>query len=283
MKRFLIGFYLLLLSSMSYAENKEIVVVIASYKNSEWYKWNLDSVFGQTYFLNNATKCRIIYTDDCSPDGTGDLVEAYVKERGFEGQVTVIKNETRKLALENLYNMIHSCADDAIIAVLDGDDALAHPKVLEYINTVYNTKDVWLTYGQFKEWPTETLGFCKAYSKSVIRKSNFRKVTDGPSHLRTFYAGLFKKIKKEDLMLNGSFFEMTYDLAIMFPMLEMAKYRHQFIAEVLVLYNVANQINDHKVNQKKQSDLAKYIRRKSKYRALKALFVLKDKFDSQKA
>ena len=276
MKRFFTYMYLFLLSCMLQAENKEIVVVIASYKNSEWYKWNLDSVFSQTYFLNNPTKCRIIYTDDCSPDGTGNLVEEYVKACGFEKQVTVIKNDTRKLALENLYDMIHSCADDAIIAVLDGDDALANPEVLEYINTLYNTKDVWLTYGQFKEWPTETPGFCKSYSKSVIRKSNFRKVTDGPSHLRTFYAGLFKKIKKEDLMLDGSFFEMTYDLAIMFPMLEMAKYHHQFVADVLVLYNVANQINDHKVNQKKQSDLAKYIRRKSKYRSLKALFKLKN-------
>lgn len=272
MKRFFMYIYLFLASSMFYAQDKEIVVVIPSYNNSEWYKWNLDSVFNQTYFLNNPTKCRIIYTDDCSSDGTGDLVEEYVKERGFEKQVTVIKNSTRKFALENLYDMIHSCNDKAIIAVLDGDDAFAATKVLEYINVLYRAKDVWITYGQYQEWPIGKLGFCRTYESDVITNNDFRYVEHGPSHLRTFYAALFKKIKKEDLMIDGSFFQMTYDLAIMFPMLEMAQYHHRFISDVLVHYNVANQLNDHKVNRSLQANLADYIRGKSKYTPLETLF-----------
>jgi len=32
----------------------------------------------------------------------------------------------------------------------------------------------------------------------------------------------WKKIAKEDLMYEGKFFEMAWDLAFMFPMLEMA-------------------------------------------------------------
>lgn len=265
MKRLLLSLFLTIFDVC--ATDKKIVIVIPSYNNSEWYKWNLDSVFNQTY-----QNWRIIYTDDCSCDGTGDLVEAYIKQQGFEHKVTLIKNQVRKKALENLYTMIHDCSDDEIVAILDGDDALADPQVLEYIHQLYSTRDIWITYGQYQEWPTGAIGFCQPYQKSVIKKRAFRQVFDGPSHLRTFYAGLFKKIKKEDLMYKGAFFEMTYDLAIMFPMLEMAQYRHQFVPRVLVHYNIANQINDHKVNKKKQSDLAKFIRHKPKYTALKQLF-----------
>ena len=88
----------------------------------------------------------------------------------------------------------------------------------------------------------------------------------------TFYAALFKKIKKEDLMKDGAFFEMTYDLAIMFPMLEMAQERHFFVQQALLSYNVANQINDHKVNQEKQAALADYIRKQTPYDRIERLF-----------
>jgi glycosyltransferase involved in cell wall biosynthesis len=258
----------LFVASLLGAADKRIVVVIPSYNNKEWYQWNLDSVFAQEY-----PHWRIIYTDDCSSDGTGDLVEAYIREHGFEGRVTLIKNTTRRRALENLYTMIHSCDDDEIVVVLDGDDALVSPNVLQCINLLYRVKNIWLTYGQFREWPTRKIGFCKAYDREVIDSGTFRQVIDGPSHLRTFYAGLFKKIKKEDLMKDGAFFEMTYDLAIMFPMLEMARERHFFVTHVLVLYNVENQINDHKVDQEKQAALAEYIRQKAAYGRLERLFL----------
>ncbi len=40
------------------------------------------------------------------------------------------------------------------------------------------------------------------------------------SHLLTFNAGLFKQIKKKDLCDNNSnFYKITYDVAIMLPML----------------------------------------------------------------
>ena len=52
-------------------------------------------------------------------------------------------------------------------------------------------------------------------------------------HLRTFKAGLFKKIQKEDLMLNGKFYEVNADMAVMIPLLEMAGPAHsKFIADI---------------------------------------------------
>ena len=111
---------------------KNMVVVIPSYNNSRYYKANLDSVLSQKY-----TNFRAIYIDDCSPDGTGDLVEEYIKQHDTHNRITLIKNSTRQGAMANLYHAIHSCDDNDIILTLDGDDWFAHKKVLSKIN-LYN-------------------------------------------------------------------------------------------------------------------------------------------------
>jgi glycosyltransferase involved in cell wall biosynthesis len=185
-------------------EEKRFVIVTASYNNKDWYQWNLDSVFSQNY-----KNFHLIYIDDCSTDGTGQLVEQYIKERGLENQVTLCCNPENRGALANHYNAIHSCADTDIIINLDGDDALADSEVLSYMNRVYADPNIWLTYGQFMEMPSKSIGFCHPMPHSVIVHSSFRSYGDTPSHMRTFYAGLYKKIKKEDLMINGLFFNMS--------------------------------------------------------------------------
>ena len=91
-----------------------------------------------------------------------------------------------------------------------------------------------------------------------------------PSHLKTFYAWLFKKIDVEDLKIGGEFFPMTWDQAMMFPMLEMAGDRHAFIKETLYVYNMTNPINDNRVNAKLQRDLEKRIRSKPSYDKLRS-------------
>ncbi len=48
--------------AVSAADEKHMVIVTASYKNAQWYAWNLDSVFDQKY-----ENWHLIYVDDCSP------------------------------------------------------------------------------------------------------------------------------------------------------------------------------------------------------------------------
>lgn len=248
-------------------DEKHIVIVTPSFKNAEWYKWNLDSVFSQNY-----TNWHMIYIDDCSPDGTGELVRAYVKERGFEDKVTVLANKNRRKALANLHTAITMCAPTDIIAILDGDDRFAFEDVLKQVNFMYTAYDVWLTYGQFKEYPSGRIGFCKPYPNEIVKHGAFRNYAMGPSHLRTFYAGLFHKIKLEDLCYKGDFFPMTYDLAIMLPMIEMAREHFMFCATPLVDYNTSNPINDHKVSQELQRKCDKAIRSRGQYSKLEKLF-----------
>jgi len=224
---------------------RHMVVVICSYNNEKYYEWNLDSVFAQEY-----KNYHVLYVNDCSRDNTGSFVMDYIEEQGMHDKAIVYHNKERRKALANLYHAIHTCKPTDIVVILDGDDRFSNTKVLQRINQAYADQNVWLTYGQFRVHPSGELGFCRAYPTRVVHRRGFRYYPDTPSHLRTFYAGLFHKIRKDDLMFQGDFFPVTYDLAVMFPMVEMARLHHQFISDILVDYNGGNPINDHKGNGK---------------------------------
>lgn len=247
----------------SWSPNKRFVVVIPSYNNAKWCEKNITSALDQNY-----PHYRIIFTDDCSADGTYDKVAAVVNASPKKSIVKLIKNDTRKGALHNLYDMIHSCEDEEIILTLDGDDWFPDGNVLTKLKDVYSSSEIWMTYGQYKNHPDGAGGISQPYPLQVIQQNNFRSYTWCASHLRTFYAWLFKKINVADLMYNGEFFKMTWDFAMMFPMLEMSGYHSQFISDILYVYNLENPINDHKVNIRMQQDLDRHCRSMSKYQAL---------------
>lgn len=256
---------LFFLSSVVLCNAKRFAIVITSYNNADWYKANLDSVFDQKY-----TNYRVIYVDDASDDGTAELVEKYIAERGQQHRCTLIKNKNRVRALANIYNAVHMCDDDEIVFNFDGDDWLAHNQVFAMINELYQDPQVWITYGQFKNWPTEQMGYCKPLPDEVVQKQLYRQKWWAPGQLRTFYAWLFKKIHLKDLLFEGPYFQGQFfpanaDLAIYYPMMEMAGHRYKFISEVIYIRNVQTPLNDFKANKDVQVLGSALIRAKKKY------------------
>ena len=237
-----------------------IVIIIPSYNNKDFYYENIHSACTQKY-----GNYRIIYIDDNSPDGTAYLVENYVTHNPHVSQrVQLVKNSERKGALENLYHAIHSCPDNAIIVLLDGDDTLYDENVLSKINNVYLSSKVWITYGQYMFKSSCQIGGAIPIPQENIITNTIRAWPSVPTHVRTFYAGLFKKIAREDLLFDGRFFPMAWDTAMMFPMIEMAAERHAFISDILYIYNDKNPINDHKVDMRLQLSLDNQIRHQKK-------------------
>ena len=240
---------------------KKIAIVIPSYNNRQWYKQNLFSLCTQDY-----DNFRAIYVDDGSTDKTGELVEKWIADNNFGDRIHLIRNPHRVGAMQNLYDIIHSCADNEIVIILDGDDWFAHNGVLKKINDVYSNQNCWMTYGQYVSWPDNVPGYSSQIPPHITDTNNFRGYEWCSSHLRSFYAWLFKKIKKEDLISPcGTFYPMAWDQAVMFPMLEMSGYRAQFISDVLYVYNAANPINDSKVNRQLQQNLETVIRNQRRY------------------
>ena len=237
------------------ATERKFVIVVASYNNARYFQKNLDSIFSQKY--NNY---HVIYTNDASTDTTYEKVRAYVDKNNLHEKITLIHNESNRGALYNYYAMIQACDDSDIIVMLDGDDWFSHFKVLKDLNLYYENSDVWMTYGQFLWYPKNKRGNCRAISKSRLIEANFRDNEWIFSHLRSFYAGLFKKIKLEDLLFQGKFFPTTYDLAIMYPMIEMAREHTFFIPDVMYVYNFDTPINDERIRRNEQVMFEKYIR-----------------------
>lgn len=253
---------------------KRFAIVTASYNNIKYVQKYLDSIVCQTY-----KNYRVVYYSDCDEhgmdDGTGKYVEAYLNENPeLKSKFRLVKNTVKAWAHENIFRAIHSLDDDEIVLIVDGDDWLAGPYVLEYLNKVYSDNNVWLTYGSFIKHPNGKLGFTCEVPVGVIQNNSIRSYKWITSHLRTFYAWLYKRIKIEDLILDGKFIRVCGDVAIMLPMIEMAGFHSLFIPKVLYVYNAENSNSYwYDVRKKKASfdiakDVSSKIRKRQPYKPL---------------
>lgn len=248
---------------------KAFAVIITSYNNRERYARNLDSVYSQKY-----ENYRVIYIDDASPDGTGQLVQSYLEDKDELRRTTLIRNKTRLGILANIHRAISSCNPTEIIAILDGDDALAHTEVLAYLNQVYSDPDVWVTYGQLRYAETGVAYLTSEFAPAILEANAFREARWITSHLKTFYAGLFQSIALDDLKHEGHFFERATDPAYMFPILEMAGKHIRCVPEVLYVYTLLSTDNDsERKRMQKHNDAI--IRNKRRYKPLSKLPTVK--------
>lgn len=216
------------------------VVVVPVYNAEQYIAKCIISVLSQDY--DNYT---LIIVNDYSTDKTHGIICKLLEKYNFS---YVLNGRRVGSALANFIKGkdLVSGSDQDILAILDGDDSLAHDSVLSRLNKVYQDANVWLTYGQFEPLSGDYHNFCKP----IPNTRTYRK--DGvwlASHLKSFRRWLFDKIKDEDLRdSDGEYYKIVGDAAYFYPMIEMAGKKHiQFIPEVLYMYNDLNPMNDMKV------------------------------------
>lgn len=241
--------------------NLPFTLVIVGLNNGAYVGKTLSSVFSQNY-----ENYRVVYIDDASDDGSFDLARDLIYDSSQLGQVTLVRNEERLGTLANVFRAVQSCKDEEIVVILQGEDWLAHEWVLQRLNAYYADPDLWLTYGQYRDYPTYELGSCHE-----CKEMNFRLQPFPSTHLKTFYAGLFKKIRESDFISSGKFLQGASDLAYMIPMLEMSRGHSHFIPEILYISN-RGAVN---VKEDRESQLRceKFIRALDPYPELAALEV----------
>ena len=271
-------FLLILVSFFSFcvsncSDEQAIVIVVPSYNTLEWAERNICSILLQNY--KNYT---VLYYVDCSDDGSYEYIQELLMRYDVDHHIQLIYNETRKGALANHWDAVHRCNDDIIIVHLDGDDWFAHQNVLQRINEIYADGEVWVTYGQYIEYPANTLGHCKPVGQNIIDDNLWRYLALPlpTTHLRTFRACLFKQILLQDLVDNGAFLPTSGDIAFFWPILEMAGKHVRFINEILYVYNNANDLNDYKVRFEQQMYYFNFLRKKKRYKPLDALPIHQD-------
>lgn len=256
---------------------RPIVVVVCSYNNEKWSKNTLDSIFNQEY-----DNFRLIIVDDCSSDNNVAVIQTYIDNHNLKDRVTFIKNTKRCRKLFNLYRVLYDCDDEEIVIMVDGDDCLAHPQVLDRINSTYDDENVWFTYGQYRndpasqaiQWGFKEMGYCRPIPKHIQRKQAYRYYSFVYMHPRSFRAWLFKLVKLEDLIaekienFEGDFYPAANDVAMYFPMVEMAHTHIKFIPEILYIRNLHSEIVGFKVDGRIQKASAREIRKKNHYPVL---------------
>lgn len=249
-----------------FCKEKHFVVIICSRNNEHYVKENLDSVFNQQY-----KQFRVIYIDDASTDKTAEMVKNYIKKHNLTHQCIFISNPVRTYKMHNLYHAVHSCKDNEIIVELDGDDSFFDTGVLSYLNHIYQNKEIWMTYGGIITKPHASTIQPRPLPKKIVQEDTFRKNMHKYwifMALRSFYAGLFKKIERESLMYKGTFFQRGSDMLQMIPMFEMAGERFFCIQKPVYIYNLNTGEHDFRQDPSTQSKASMFARQKKRYHRL---------------
>ena len=235
------------------------LIIIIPFRNVEKYI----SECAKSLQLQTHKSWKAYFCDDASTDNT-------VKMIPNDPRFVVKSNKERTTALPNIHYGILDANpnDDDIICILDGDDFLIRPDALEIIDRLYNDSTL-LTYGQYV-WPNGQVGHCRPYTEEefkVLRKGSY-----WASHMRTFKYKLYKEMMNQDPELscykrpNGDFYTVTYDVAIMTPLMEIAGFENiKFNPDPVYLYRIHEQ-NDHFVNAQEQKIFEKEIFSKKQFK-----------------
>lgn len=246
--------------------NKNKFIVITPFYNAEeWVSFCVRSVKSQQY--ENYSHHLI---DDLSTDNSSELISQEIKG---DPRFNLTINTTKKQAIKNIEDTLKEISpnDDDIIVILDGDDWLASSGVFSYLNDVYNKENCWMTYGSYVEYPSNQKGiFAQQIPQEVIDSNSYRDSQWMSSHLRTFRYKLWKHIDPADFIYSrsGNTFRAAWDLAFVFPMLEMCGEKAKYIEDILYVYNRDNPLNEDKVDHPTQLAEEAEVRGKVKYSKL---------------
>jgi len=237
-------------------------IIVPVFNAENYIEKCLNSIIKQSY-----KNYQVKVIDDCSTDASYELASAIC---ACHNNFQISKNSRRLGALHNIYELLSLKIKEptkTINILLDGDDYLYSGDVLNIVYERYLISNCLISYGSH----LSSKGVQGKKYPRLIRELNlYRKYFWYASHLKTFRHDLWLSIKQNDLLdKNGQYFSVASDLAFMFPMLEMAGNRQEFIKDLLYVYNDKNPISDHNIRRKEQILAAKEIRNKKIYQKKK--------------
>lgn len=235
-----------------------VVVVTPVYNAEQYIEKCIRSVYTQDY-----TNWKMYIIDDASTDNTLKVIYDTIPSE-FKNNITVIPNKDNYGAVYNQIKTIKAyCNSNDYIMLLDGDDSLVNDnQIFQMYNNLYHT-GVDFTYGSAWSLADQIPLVAQSYPTDVIANKTFRQHLFSwnipYTHLRTFNAGLIKKIPdvefKDD---SGNWFKAGGDCAVFYASIERASKIHA-VRDIVYNYNDLNPINDYKVNAKEQTMTAKQV------------------------
>jgi glycosyltransferase involved in cell wall biosynthesis len=242
-------------------DNQRIIIVSPFYNVGESIIHCIESLRRQNFLDFEA-----YFIDDISTDNT---LEYYRSAVDGDSRFNLIINTEKKYAIRNISDCLNSLGleENDIILQIDGDDYLYDEFSIQKIIDYYNRYNCWVTYGSYINKSDGIRGLCASeIPDEIILSNQIRKYPWVTSHLKTFKYGIFKRIEIEDFKdESGEWLKTTHDLALMYPLIEMAGERSLYVPDVVYVYNDANDINDEKVNNTKVNEITEYLKNKLPY------------------
>jgi len=252
------------LPSSEFQSNQKYIFIVPFFNAAPFLKKCIASIKRQRH-----TEFKCILIDDMSTDNSNEVIDNLISG---DSRFVLKKNMQKGYALKNIYQSLlqEKIDDEDVVILLDGDDWLSSSRTLNTLNEIYND-DFLVTYGSYIMHPHGILGpEPSRYPKEVVENNLYREDKWRASHLRTFKYHVWNKIDVDDLKdKDGNFYTVSYDQAIMLPLLEMASDRVKYVNSVLHVYNKENPLNVDKIKQKLQYNTAQEIRKKKKYERIK--------------
>jgi len=192
-------------------------------------------------------------------DNTYELAKKYECDK-----LKVTLSSNRVYALPNIIRSINllDCSEEDVIVTVDADDWLYSSESLTKVKQRYDRDpNLLVTYGSWRGFPDPNYKTnCRPYSAEEFR-NGLRRYDWKGTHLRTFKYRVWKHVNHDDLKdAKGNYFKTSWDIAMMWPMLEMAGYhRTLFINEPLYVYNMETPFNDFKLYLSQQMSLCDYM------------------------
>jgi glycosyltransferase involved in cell wall biosynthesis len=231
--------------------NITIKIISTGWRCEQYYQRCIESVLSQKCI--GAMVMMSIVIDESV--GGYPYLDTFFKSKS-KIPIRFIKKSNR---MGKVFNFIQAVKNtnpqpEDILCDVDLDDYL-EPGALQRVATEYRKKnDLLLTYGSYRMESGRPARFNGFYTTESYRTSPWY-----ATHLKTFKYKLFSRIANGDLFgRDGKFLQICADVAMMFPMLEMAGLsRIKHIPQVLYCYNDLNPLNDHKIpgNEQKLTEI----------------------------
>lgn len=193
---------------------------------------NISSILEQKYdnyrIVLIETKNILPYVDD---------IKQAVAKASKSHLLTIFSFDEETPTVTCFQETLKSFNDQEIVIQLDCNDWLANNEVVAKLNRIYTSnKETWLTYSQYLEYPSYQKGIINPYMKKMLRNRNTKNFPWATSHLKTYYAGLFKQIENAPSLNNRSLTQESLDLYFL-PLAEYSRYHTRFIEEVLYVHS----------------------------------------------
>lgn len=214
------------------------IFVVTGYNCQRWVDRCIKSIIKQNLKIWHCILC-----DDASSDDTWNIMSKYVRDKRF----SLLHNRRNMGACYSRWAGIKMLSDrnmiddEDVLLLIGADDRLSGQNVLTVVDTKYRENAAEVTYGNWQDEKTKKVNPLRYFPMEVLKNRTYR---EHPvwvaTAINTFRYRLFRQIDPLRYFRDekGAWIKNCTDLAVMFPVLEMADPSKIIpIATVLYIYN----------------------------------------------